>query len=36
LKILQARFDWTCSRTVLSSANYRPRPLAPALAEFNI
>jgi hypothetical protein len=29
LKKLQARFDWACSWTVLSSANYRPYPLAP-------
>jgi hypothetical protein len=28
-KMLQARFDWACSWTVLSSANYRPCPLAP-------
>jgi hypothetical protein len=27
LKMLQARFDWACSWTLLSSANYRPRPL---------
>jgi hypothetical protein len=26
LKMLQACFDWVCSWTVLSSANYRPRP----------
>jgi hypothetical protein len=25
LKMLQARFDWACSWTVLSSANYRHR-----------
>jgi hypothetical protein len=34
--MLQARFDSACSWTVLGSASYRPRPLAPAKAEFNI
>ena len=29
LQMLQARFDWVCSWTVMESASYLSRPLAP-------
>jgi hypothetical protein len=36
LKMLQIPFVLACSWPVLESTSYRPRPLAPGLAEFNI
>jgi hypothetical protein len=32
LKMLQARFDWACSSTVLKTASNRPRPSSTGLS----